>query len=31
VVILKKKKREAFVKRNAGSAEAMDRVLKKTN
>jgi NosR/NirI family nitrous oxide reductase transcriptional regulator len=31
VVILKKKKRDAFAKRNAGSAEAMDRVLEKSH
>ncbi len=31
VVILKKKKREAFAKRNAASAEAMDRVIEKSH
>jgi NosR/NirI family nitrous oxide reductase transcriptional regulator len=30
VVILKKKKRETFAKRNAASARAMHRVLEKT-
>ena len=31
VVILKKKKREAFAKRNAASADAMDRVIEKSH